>query len=171
MFLNILNWLKSPNYLRPPGALPEEDFIKQCIHCGKCAQVCPYDSISFIDNPISLSQGTPIIKAREIPCYVCMKCPEVCPTGALDRDLKEKEDIRMGIAKIDESKCLPFMGIICRGCFENCPIYREAIILEDDLLPKVIEEKCIGCGICEHVCPVEDSAIVVKSNFKVGSTI
>ena len=85
MFLNILNWLKSPNYLRPPGALPEEDFIKQCIHCGKCAQVCPYDSISFIDNPISLSQGTPIIKAREIPCYVCMKCPEVCPTGALDR--------------------------------------------------------------------------------------
>ena len=67
------------------------------------------------------------------------------------------------IIKIDEEKCLPYNGIICRACFENCPIFREAIILEDEFLPKVVAEKCIGCGICENVCPVEGSAIIVYS--------
>jgi Na+-translocating ferredoxin:NAD+ oxidoreductase RNF subunit RnfB len=79
----------------------------------------------------------------------------------------EKEDIRMGIAKINEEKCFPYLGIICRACFENCPIFREAIVLEDELLPKVIEEKCIGCGICEKVCPVEGSAIIIQAKEEV----
>lgn len=92
-----------------------------------------------------------------------MKCPPECPTAALKNDVVNKEDVRMGIAKINQEKCLPFLGVICRACFENCPIFREAIILEGELLPKVIEEKCIGCGICENVCPIEDSAIVVES--------
>jgi ferredoxin len=31
------------------------------------------------------------------------------------------------------------------------------------MYPKIIDEHCVGCGICEKVCPVEDSAIIVKS--------
>lgn len=115
------------------------------------------------------SMGTPMIFARDVPCYVCMKCPPVCPTGALQNNIVNKEDVKMGIAKINEEKCLPYNGVICRVCFENCPIFREAIILEEELFPKVIEEKCIGCGICENVCPVEDSAIIVYN--KEGITI
>ena len=30
----------SPLVLRPPGALPEEDFLKACIKCGLCAEAC-----------------------------------------------------------------------------------------------------------------------------------
>lgn len=73
----------------------------------------------------------------------------------------------MGIAKVDENTCLPFSRIICKACFKNCPIYNKAIILEDELYPKVIEQHCIGCGICEHVCPVENSAIKIEPSEEI----
>ncbi|MBW2452655.1 MAG: ferredoxin-type protein NapG, partial [Deltaproteobacteria bacterium] len=28
--------------LRPPGAVTEEEFLKKCLRCGRCAHVCPY---------------------------------------------------------------------------------------------------------------------------------
>ncbi len=32
-------------FLRPPGALPEKEFLQRCIRCAKCAQVCPTTAI------------------------------------------------------------------------------------------------------------------------------
>ena len=29
--------------LRPPGALPEADFLAACVRCGLCVRDCPYD--------------------------------------------------------------------------------------------------------------------------------
>ena len=107
--------------------------------------------------------GTPYIKAREIPCYVCMKCPPVCPSGALNRNLHQKQDIRMGTAVINKKTCLPWQGTLCRSCYENCPIFDEAIIMDSELRPVVDEKKCIGCGICESVCPVDQAAITVTA--------
>jgi len=152
-------WLRPP--LRPPGALPEDKFIHTCIKCRKCMEVCPYKSIRMAHVEEGLRMGTPLIYPREIPCYLCMKCPEVCPSGALQ--VVAKEDVDMGKAVIDTTKCLPYNGILCRACFERCPIYREAIILRDELYPQVIAEKCVGCGICENVCPAPELAIYVIS--------
>ncbi|HPO54929.1 MAG: 4Fe-4S dicluster domain-containing protein [Ignavibacteriales bacterium] len=166
-FRYLLQGFSTKSPLRPPGALPEKEFLKRCIKCNKCAQVCPYYSIRMAHAEWGRSMGTPMINPRDIPCYVCMKCPPVCPTGALQNNVEKKEEVKMGIAKINTETCLPFMGIICRACYENCPIFREAIILEDELLPKVIAEKCIGCGICERVCPVEGSAIIVYSQEEI----
>ncbi len=150
-------------FLRPPGAVPEKEFIDRCIRCRKCQQICPYQCISPAGALHGDAMGTPVIQAREIPCYLCMKCPPVCPTGALKTDI-QKADVRMGVARIDRATCLPFQGIICRACYENCPIYREAITLDQEIYPVVHPEKCVGCGICEHVCPIEPSAIVVESS-------
>ena len=33
--------------LRPPGALPEKDFLAACTRCGQCVQACPYDIVAF----------------------------------------------------------------------------------------------------------------------------
>lgn len=149
--------------LRPPGAFDEVDFPGRCIRCGKCVQACPFKSIKIADitdGPANM--GTPYINARESPCYLCMKCPPVCPSGALDRRLKRKQDVRMGTARIDRDNCLAWQGTICRSCYQNCPVFDEAILMDSELRPVVDDEKCAGCGICENVCPVEPSAIVVK---------
>lgn len=153
--------------LRPPGAVPEDEFMQRCIQCNRCVQVCPYDSIKAADAGFGGKFGSPVVYPRDIPCYVCMKCPPICPTGALDNDVTDKRQIAMGIAWIDKDTCLPYNGVICRACFDVCPIYREALTLDDDIYPVVHKDPCIGCGICQHVCPVDEGAIFVDTEHNV----
>ena len=37
------NW--HPRLIRPPGTLPEEEFLKRCIKCGQCMRICPTNVI------------------------------------------------------------------------------------------------------------------------------
>lgn len=153
--------------LRPPGALKEIEFLARCIRCGKCAQTCPYRSIRVASLMDGLTiMGTPFIRARDIPCYLCMKCPPVCPSGALDRRLKNKHDVRMGTARINKKECLAWQGTLCRSCYQSCPIFDEAIKMDNELRPVVDTKKCAGCGICENVCPVEPAAIIIEPGNK-----
>jgi len=147
--------VKSPvgtNRLRPPGAVPEEIFAGKCIRCGRCVEVCPYRSIALLDIRAGIYAGTPIIAAEKIPCYLCMKCVEVCPTGTL---LKVRQDeTRMGMAVVNKHTCYSWQSLtICRTCFDVCP-YKEKAISLDQLRPVVLEDFCVGCGICTHACPV-----------------
>lgn len=148
--------------LRPPGALPEQRFLATCIRCGKCAQACPYGSIRLAGILDGLSiAGTPLIRPRSIPCYLCMKCPPVCPSGALQRTVARKEEVRMGLARVDTARCLAWQGTLCRSCYDDCPIFDVAIRMDAELRPVVDERRCVGCGICENVCPVDPQAILV----------
>lgn len=164
---NLFERVTGKTVLRPPGAVAEDEFMARCIQCNKCGQVCPYDTIKVADAGFGSKFGSPVVYPRDIPCYVCMKCPPVCPTGALDNSVTDKRQIAMGIAWIDEDKCLPYNGVICRACFDACPIFREAITLDDDIYPVVHEDPCIGCGICQHVCPVDEGAIFVDPAYNV----
>lgn len=47
---------------------------KNCMHCGKCRQVCPMD-VDMTDNARSRYHGT--------ECILCMECIEQCPAKAL----------------------------------------------------------------------------------------
>ncbi len=153
--------------LRPPGALDEREFLSTCIRCGKCAQSCPYGAIRIAGLLDGIEvMGTPVIRPRKVPCYLCMKCPPVCPSGALKRKLQKKEDVRMGIAVIDTKTCLAWQGTLCRSCFDDCPIFDEAIKMDDKLQPVVDKKKCTGCGVCENVCPADPAAIVVRAGEK-----
>ncbi|MBC8174737.1 MAG: 4Fe-4S binding protein [Candidatus Marinimicrobia bacterium] len=170
----LLEWLGKLTYLqdplRPPGAVEEDEFLQRCIRCRKCEEVCPYYSIKSAHGEWGLKMGTPFISPRDIPCYLCddFPCIDSCPTNALE-PVESKEDIRMGIAVIDKTLCFAYNGIMCRACFDRCPIYREAITLEQELYPVVHEDKCVGCGICEHVCPTEQTSITMLSSHKVIS--
>jgi len=65
----------------------------------------------------------------------------------------DKHEAAMGTAVIDRERCYTYGGtILCRTCFERCPLKARAIELDEKLRP-VITKQCVGCGVCEHVCP------------------
>jgi formate hydrogenlyase subunit 6/NADH:ubiquinone oxidoreductase subunit I len=106
--------------------------------------------------------------------FACRRCGEVCPTGAIPLlSLEEKRRAVIGKAAIDKQRCIPWAdGQNCIVCQEMCPLTEKAIELTQVtaansegyetalLLPEVIEERCIGCGICEHQCPVRGEAAI-----------
>jgi len=162
--------------IRPPGALPEDDFLAACIRCGLCVRDCPYDTLKLaelgLDGPAT---GTPFFTARDIPCEMCddIPCVVACPTGALDHDLTNIDDADMGLAVlIDEERCLNALGLRCDVCYRVCPVIDKAITLELShnqrsgahaiFMPVVHSDACTGCGKCEKSCVLPgESAIKV----------
>ena len=171
--------------LRPPGALPEEDFLGACVRCGLCVRECPFDTLKLAEMGDGTGAvGTPYFNARTIPCEMCddIPCVVACPTGALDHALTDIEDARMGLAVlIDQENCLNFLGLRCDVCYRVCPVIDKAITLEmrhnprSDrhamLLPTVHSDHCTGCGKCEHACvlPGESAIKVLPIHLAQGS--
>jgi ferredoxin-type protein NapG/ferredoxin-type protein NapH len=147
------------NFLRPPGALPEKMFMESCINCGVCAQVCPTECIRFFTQDMEgkVKPNTPYIVAADRACNLCLECTKICPTGAL-LPVKEKKDVRMGLALLEENLCLPYINQGgCGACYTICPV--NAVYLDRQRYPKVINDKCVGCGLCEEVCLQKVKAI------------
>jgi len=163
--------------LRPPAALPEDDFLKTCIKCGLCVEACPYDTLVLAKPGDHKPIGTPYFVPRDVPCYMCpdIPCVPVCPTGALDEQSvtdNGKLDInmaQMGLAVVDEESCVAFWGIQCDACYRACPIFGQAITIEYSknertgkhafMKPVVHSDACTGCGLCEQACITEKPAI------------
>ncbi len=160
--------------LRPPGALPESDFLGACIRCGLCVRDCPYNTLELARPETPVATGTPYFTARNIPCEMCedIPCVKACPTTALDHQLTDINKAKMGIAVlIDHETCLNFLGLRCDVCYRVCPVIDKAITLEKVpnprtgrhamFLPTVHSEHCTGCGKCEKSCVLEEAAIRV----------
>jgi polyferredoxin len=177
-FLNTRTMAKRPDpfLVRPPGALPEDEFLGRCVRCGECMKVCIGNGL----QPTFLSGGlegmfSPRLNARTGYCeFNCTLCGQVCPTGALtELTLAQKHVTKIGNIFFDKNRCLPFAkGIPCIVCEEHCPTpdkaiqFREAQLLNSKgkkvwvKQPYVIDERCIGCGICETKCPLPGQSAV-----------
>ncbi len=170
----------NPLLIRPPGALPEGDFLKRCVRCGECMKVCLTNGL----QPTLLEAGlegiwTPILIPKIGYCeYRCTLCGQVCPTGAIKRlNIEQKTKVKIGLAMLDKGRCLPYAHKTqCIVCEEVCPTPKKAIWFEKHIVkdrdgkeiivqqPQVDLDLCIGCGICETKCPVIDKpAIYVTS--------
>lgn len=157
--------------LRPPGALPGDDFLSACVRCGLCVRACPFDTLDLATLADDAPLGTPFFVARETPCYMCkdVPCAKACPTGALDRDIPSIRDANMGVAVlVGHETCLNYKGMTCSICHRVCPIRDEAITLEKQtirgrqmIIPVVHSDKCTGCGTCEKHCVTEPASIRV----------
>lgn len=77
---------------------------------------------------------------------------------------------RLRYSEIDRWKPQPMAGYpydleICDLCVRHCPI-KDAIELapvssdpQDRRRTPVVKNACVGCGVCEMICPVEPAAI------------
>jgi len=173
--------------IRPPGSLPEDQFLAACIKCDECIKVCPTNVL----QPAGFESGlegiwTPIANYRMGNCLQrCNLCGEVCPTGAIEKfSIKERignldkdeKPIRAGTAFYNKGRCLPWsMDTHCVKCEEFCPTSPKAIwsveVTKKDRYgntitlqqPRVDIDRCIGCGSCEWACPVSEPAVYVTN--------
>jgi MauM/NapG family ferredoxin protein len=150
--------------LRPPGALPEGEFLARCIRCQRCAQSCGAGAIRLLGPGTGALEGTPYIVAERTACNLCLACGPACPTEAL-APLDDMAQAEMGTARVDEQLCVSHNGTgICGACFTICPLRGRAITQGAHNAPTVHDEACVGCGLCEEVCIVKgDKAIRVLS--------
>jgi len=176
----------SPEMIRPPGSVAEAEFLKKCIKCDQCLNVCPTNVL----QPAAFAEGgvealwTPVMKFNIGHCQLkCTLCSEVCPTGAIRRisvteklgagSYNEQGPVRLGTAFINTSRCLPWANQIpCVVCQEVCPVSPKAIQTNDEEVkdvfgklvvlnkPFIVPDLCIGCGICQKECPVADQPAV-----------
>lgn len=163
----------NPALIRPPGAVDEDEFLKRCIKCGECMKVCIKNAI----HPTLMEAGleglwTPYLKMQLGYCeYNCTLCGQVCPTQAIRKiSMEEKHQVKIGLAFFDKNRCIPFsQGRDCIVCEEVCPTPKKAIWFEEvEVLdssgenrikvkqPHIDPHLCVGCGICEFVCPLVD---------------
>ena len=184
---------KRPLPVRPPGSVPEPQFLELCIRCAACFQACPNDVL----QPAGFEDGfeglwAPKMNANWAGCEpTCNNCGQVCPTGAIRAlPMEEKMVARMGLAIVNEETCLPIAGReACQLCVDECnaagynaiefmQVHTEA----DDagkpvegtgfVAPVVLGDKCVGCGLCQMRCYrvnvlqkhlLNDTAILVEA--------
>ena len=116
----------APKPLRPPGSVPESEFLDLCIRCGQCFKVCPGPVL----YPAGLEFGleslcTPVAFPEHAGCHQdCNFCTQVCPTGAIQPlDILVKRTTHMGLAKINTETCLPLRKDDredCNLCYLEC---------------------------------------------------
>jgi polyferredoxin len=177
------NWQRG--VIRPPGSVAEDEFLRRCIKCDQCIRVCPTNVL----QPALFEAGleglwTPIMISKMGWCELnCTLCSQVCPTGAI-REISIAEKlgtgpfegrgpVKTGTAFYNQGRCLPWaMDTSCVVCEEVCPVSPKAIFTRNVEVtdrwgatlelkrPYIDPVKCIGCGICEHECPVKDDPAV-----------
>ncbi|MDR3045101.1 MAG: 4Fe-4S binding protein [Desulfovibrio sp.] len=145
--------------LRPPGALPEPDFLARCVRCGLCAAACPTNTL----QPAWLASGalgmfSPVVTpARGFCDPACHACARACPTTAIRRLADERTFAKIGTAEVLRDHCLAWAKKKrCLVCDEVCPY--DAIALKPEPgytvgVPHVDPARCAGCGFCEKHCP------------------
>lgn len=159
--------------IRPPGSVPEREFLQMCIRCGECFKACPNNVLQVEGFQQGLAGlWTPLVNADWAGCESsCNACGQVCPTGAIRAlPLEEKKVARMGLAIVNAATCLPFADReACQLCVDECVAAGYHAIeftrvhtradadgqpIEESgwLAPVVLADKCVGCGLCQTRC-------------------
>ena len=158
----------------PAGARSLKDFYSRCTACQLCVANCPSGVLRPSTDLQHLMQ--PESSYENGYCRPeCVKCSEVCPAGAiLPLTPEEKSVTHIGTAVVDYDLCVVNRdGVSCGNCARHCPAEAITMVPVDPhdrhslKTPAVIEEKCIGCGACEYLCPSRPFSAIHVNGLKV----
>jgi len=161
--------LRAAKWLRPPFALPEDEFLSSCTRCDACISACPHDVLFKLPARLgNLVADTPALDLGNRGCHMCedWPCVMACEPQALARPTP-KEDADPALPKlahltINEEACLPYAGPECGACAHICPV-PGALTWPDGLRPVIDAAACTGCALCREACIVDPKAIDVRA--------
>lgn len=158
--------------LTPAGSLSAQNMAKRCTGCQLCISECPNEVLRPSSDWLHLLQ--PVMSYERGYCRPeCNRCSEVCPTGAIKPiSHEDKASTQIGHAVWVKKNCIPLIdGVECGNCARHCPVGAIEMVPSnpDDekspMIPAVNENRCIGCGACEYLCPARPfSAIYVEGH-------
>lgn len=146
--------------LVPAGSISLKNFSDHCTACQLCVSVCPNQVLRPSTSLLTLMQ--PEMSYERGYCRPeCNKCSQVCPAGAIRPiTIEEKSSIQIGHAVVCLDNCVVNTDeVSCGNCARHCPAGAIRMVRKDPddekslRIPVVNEERCIGCGACENLCP------------------
>ena len=172
--------------ITPPGSQSASNMYSHCTACQLCVDNCPNgvlrpstDLKHFMQPESSYERGY---------CRPeCTVCSDVCPVGAIHPiTVEEKSSTQIGHAVWVRENCVVIAdGELCGNCARHCPTgaiqmvdagsaskHRDRRGREIRLqIPVVDEERCIGCGACENLCPSRPFSAIYVEGHQVHKTI
>lgn len=153
--------------LVPAGSLSLKNFTNHCVACQLCVTSCPNHVLRPSTDLATLMQ--PEMSYERGYCRPeCNTCSQVCPAGAIKPiSVEEKSSIQIGHAVVNLDACVVNKdNVSCGNCARHCPAGAIRMVKrnpdeENSLrIPTVNEERCIGCGACENLCPARPLAAI-----------
>ena len=164
--------------LVPAGSLSLKNFADHCTACQLCVSVCPDQVLRPSTSLMTLMQ--PEMSYERGYCRPeCTKCSDVCPAGAIRPiSVEEKSSTQIGHAVVCLDNCVVNTDeVSCGNCARHCPAGAISMVRKnpDDpkslRIPVVNEERCIGCGACENLCPARPFTAIHVEGHEVHKTI
>lgn len=162
----------------PPGAKSLRNMAQHCTACQLCVSACPNGVLRPSTNLETLMQPKSSYE-RGYCRPECTRCSEVCPAGAIVKiTAADKSAIQIGHAVWVKENCVPLTdGVECGNCARHCPVGAIQMVPSDKdnpdspKIPVVNDERCIGCGACENLCPARPFSAIYVEGHQVHRTV
>ena len=153
------------NWIRPPFAAREPDFLHNCTRCDKCVDGCPHDVLFTLPARCGTElAGTPAMDLLKKGCHLCSDwpCVTACETEALKKpdpdDGKALPLPKFAVARIVEGTWLPYSGPECGACAASCPV-PGALTWLGNVKPVIEQGLCTGCALCREACITDPKSV------------
>ncbi len=154
------------SWIRPPYAVAEDDFQRDCSRCGDCIKACPHGVIFSLSAELGGAVAdTPALNLLNHGCHLCADwpCVTACEAGVLvlPEDDPQQAPVALARVTINTETCLPYSGPECGACADSCPV---GALHFNGTRPEIDAVRCLGCGMCREACIVDPKAVqlVVK---------